>query len=420
MRTFYAALLLCLIFLVSLAPRAQAQPVSATSSSYDPFFLGYETEPGMDFGGRTLASVQSLISRGIGSIPHIDRHPGLAPVWEFPVGAFLTVVQHEVDGHGGRAREFGLRPSYGFGFDFSGYTSTERPPRTQEENLLIDSAGVEADGVLARRILLDALRPEGADGAKIPVAMMAKLDLTLYVAEAANPSSNPGKLVDQYRSGNDMAGYLISRQAARHGSSPEDVWTGRYEADTGDRLLRSNWNAMRVTALWNALDPSLVTAVYAYFHDHVLGGQVRVHPPALKVSDDLALTLGTRGALGPQSVSRFLDLYGVTRGGVWTVYVRDLDSSIDRTWGAGAGVHGFRVGPGWELGAQADTWKEPRSDERIYDGQGTAWNVTATLDAPLSPTWGLAAKVGAKSKGFLPGKPRDGGFYAGFGGTATW
>src|SRR4051794_8636369 len=123
MRTFYTALLLCLAFLLPLAPCAQAQ-TATTSSSSDPFFLGYEIEPGMDFGGRTVASVQSLISRGIGSLPHIDRHPALAPAWEFPVGAFLTVVQHEVDGHGGRAREFGLHPSYGFGFDFSGYTAT--------------------------------------------------------------------------------------------------------------------------------------------------------------------------------------------------------------------------------------------------------------------------------------------------------
>jgi hypothetical protein len=420
MSTIRSALPFCLAALLSLTATAQAQ-TSQTSPSWDPFFLGYETEPGMDFGGRTVASVQSLISHSLGSLPHVENHPAVAPAWEFPVGAFLTVVQHEVDGHGGRAREFGLHPSYGFGFDFSGYTSTERPPRTHEENVLIDVAGTEADAVMARRILLDALRPEGVDGAKIPLAMMAKLDLTLYVSDVENPK-NPGKLIDQYRSGNDMASYLISRQAARNGGRPGDVWTGDYEIDRNDPLLRRNWDDMRTTALWNALDPSLVAAVYAYFRDHVLHGETRVHPPALRVSDGLSLTVGTRGALGPQSVSRFLDLYGLTRHGVLNLYLRDLDSSTDRTRGAGAAVQGLRLGPALEIGVQADTWKEPQARERIYD-EDTSWNVTGTVDAALAfgdHRWGLAAKVGTKSKGFLPGRPTDDGVYAGFGVTAAW
>jgi len=46
--------------------------------------------------------------------------------------------------------------------------------------------------------------------------------------------------------------------------------------------------------------------------------------------------------------------------------------------------------------------------------------VTGTLDAPLSHAWGLSAKAVAKAKVFLSGKPRDAGFYAGFGGTTAW
>jgi hypothetical protein len=409
---------LAVLIALSAPLSVQAQDSSAPTS-WDPFFLGYETEPGMDFGGRTVASAQSLISRGLLSIPGLNRHPALAPAWEFPVGAFLTVVQHEVGGHGGRGREFGLSPSYGFGFDFSGYTSTKRPPRTSEESSLVGTGGVEADGVMARRILLDALRPDGVDGAKIPLAMMAKLDLTLYVSDVEKPAKHPDDFIDQYQGGNDMAYYLVARQGARRGARPAGVWNGVYTVDTNDPLLRDTWDDLRVTALWNALDPSLFAAVYSYFHDHVIHGQVRVHPPTLRVADGLSLSLGTRGALGPQSVSRFLDLYGVTRSGVLNVYVRDLDSTIDRTWGAGAAFHGIRLGEGFELGVQADTWKEPNAREGIYDGD-TSWNVTGTVDASLGERWGLSAKVGSKSKGFLPGRPQDDGLYAGFGVTAAW
>jgi hypothetical protein len=422
MRTLRRILPLCFATLVTLsAVAAHAQPKSSTvSPSYDPFFLGYEEEPGMDFGGRTVASVQSLISRGVFSMSWAERHPALAPVWEFPVGAFLTVGQHEVDGHGGRAREFGLSPTYRFGFDFSGSTSTRQPPRTDVESILLGSGGVEADGVMARRILLDALRPEGVDGAKIPLAMMAKLDLTLYVSDVEKPSRKPGDFIDQYKSGNDMAYYLVARQGARRAARPADVWNGVYTVDTDDPLLRDTWNDIRVTALWNALDPSLFAAVYSYFREHVLRGQVRVHPPTLRVSDALALSFGTRGALGPQSVSRYLDVYGVTRRGVLNVYIRDLDSSIDRTWGAGAAVHGVRLGPVLEIGVQVDGWREPDSLEGIYARDDQRWNVTGTVDAALGHRWGLSGKFGTKSRGFLPGKPANGGVYVGFGATAAW
>jgi hypothetical protein len=54
-----------------------------------------------------------------------------------------------VNGHGGRAREFGLGPSYGFNYDFSAATGIARPPHTNEANALLAAGGTEADGILA-------------------------------------------------------------------------------------------------------------------------------------------------------------------------------------------------------------------------------------------------------------------------------
>jgi hypothetical protein len=390
------------------APALYAQQESVP----DPLFLGFGTEPEMDFGGRTVMSLDSLISRSFSRIGDAgERHPGLAPAWEFPVAAAMLLLQHEVGGHGGRAREFGLSPSYSFGFDFSAATGTERPPDTNEENSLLAAGGVEADGVMAHRTLLDLLRTEGADGAKVPLAMMAKLDLTVYVASAENPD-NGQDLVDQYRDGNDIAYYLLSRQAQRQGADPAAIWDGTYLADLDERLLRSTWGDARTTALWNLVDPLLVGSVINYFREHVLGGSVRVHAPVWRISDGLGLTVGTRGALGPQEVSRFLDLHAATRRGVFTVYVRDLDSSIDRTYGAGAGLHAFKLGI-LEIGLAADAWDEPESREQIRSGSG--WNATAEVDALLGERWGLAAKVGSKSDGFFPGLPLEDGAYFAFG-----
>ena len=405
--------------LLSPALLAQEPPDETFDPIFDPIFVGYETEPGMDFGGRTVASVHSVVSRAFGSIPGLKRHPGVAPAYEFPVAAALLLVQHEVGGHGGRGREFGLGPSYVFNYDFSGGTSLDRSPRTHEENILLAAGGAEADGVLAHRILLDALRPDGVDGAKIPLAFMTKLDLTLYILQTADPEDEgEDGFVEQYQEGNDVAFYLVARQAQRRGADPEDVWNGVYAVDRSERLLQDMSDDLRTTAVWNVLDPSLVSAVFAYFRDHVIGGRTRVHPPVLRLGNGLGLTLGTRAALGPQEASRFLDLHAATRWGVLTFYLRDLDSSIDRTYGYGAAVHGLQLGEWLALGLQGDTWDQPDSREGLYEGTG--WNVSAELDARLGTRWGLAAKVGSKSDGFFPGRPIDEGVYAGFGVTAVW
>jgi hypothetical protein len=398
-----------------LAPVLHAQP--ADPATWEPSFLGYGTEPEMDYGGRSVMSLQSAVSRGLGAIGHIgEKHPGLAPAWEFPAAAALVLIQHEVDGHGGRAREFGLSPSYAFNYDFSAATGTRRPPRTNEGNALIGSGGTEADQVMAHRTLLDLLRPEGADGAKVPLLLISKLDLTVYVAQTRNPDRGESFL-EQYRDGNDMAYYLLSRQAQRRGADPAAVWSGAYTADFADPLLDTTYDDMRATALWNLLDPTLAGAVFNYFRQHVLGGQVRVRAPVLRVAGGVGLALGTRGALGPQEVSRFLDLHAATRRGVLTVYVRDLDSSVDRTYGFGAAVHGFRVG-GAELGLAADSWDEPVSRERLRTGNG--WNATAEIDTLFQDRWGFSAKVGTKSAGFFPGLPIADGAYVGFGLRGVW
>lgn len=407
-----------LLFPLGAAAQEDAPPPPATEPApqFDPYFLGYGTEPEMDYAGRMVMSLQSGLARAFGSIGDVgERHPGVAPAWEFPLGAVLLLVQHEIGGHGGRAREFGLSPSYGFNYDLSAYTSTRRAPKTNEELILIASAGTEADGVMAHRVLLDLLTPGGADGAKVPLLMTSKLDLTFYVFGTEKPEPD-GDFLQQYHDGNDIAIYLVSRQSQRHEANPADVWNGQYIVDFSDPLLRDNWDDARATAVWNLLDPALVSALYSYFRQHVVGGQTRVESAGLPLGN-ARLLVGTRGALGPQSVSRFLDFYVAGAPGLFTFYVRDLDSSLDRSWGYGAGIRGVRFGP-VQAGFSADVWKEPISYEELYEG--TFWNATAEVETRFSSRWGAAAKLGAKSKGFLPGLPKDEGVYFGLGVQASF
>lgn len=383
-----------------------------------PFFVGYETEPAMDYGGRLVASADDLIAGSFARIGDAgERHPGLAPVWEFPTAAALLLVEHEVLGHGGRAREFGLSPSYSFGLDFSGGTETKRPPRDHQELALLAAGGAEADGVMAHRLLLDALSHDGIDGAQLPLLMMAKLDLTVYVASAPRPrpGNDEGDFTHEYRHGNDVVIYLVGRQARRLGAPAGAVWDGSYEPDFGDQRLEDDWRQARAAALWNLLDPSLAAAMVGYFRQHVLNGEARVQVPALRLGESTRLTLGTRAALGPEEISRFLDVEAALPWGMLDVYVRDLDSGSDRTWGYGAAVHAVQIGPA-ALSFGTDGWEEPGG---TVGAGASRWNAVVEAEWRAG-RWGVAVKAGSKSAGFFPGLPADEGAYAGAGVIVDW
>ena len=406
---------------------AQSSPPEAGSAAiadpahgptdYDSLFVGFGTEPATDFAGRTVTSIHAELSRlfsGIGDVRTV--HPGLQPVWEFPLGAALLLVQHEVAGHGGRAREQGLGPSYQFGLDFSGGTSVAHAPRTNQGGTLLAAGGVEADGVMAHGVLLDLLRPEGVDGAKLALALLAKLDLSVYVASAKKPDGED--FTTQYREGNDIAYWMVSRQAARRDADPAAVWDGAYAPDFSDRDLRRTYDAARTTAIWNVLDPSLIAGMVAYFRHHVLAPEVRVHAPLLRAGDRLGFTVGTRGALGPREVSRFLDLYAVAGPVVIDVYVRDLESLEEKTYGTGLAVRNIPLGRGLRLAAKFDQWREPRAPEG--PAERSAWNAELELLARFGSRIGCAAQLGRKTAGFFPGLPEEEGNYFAAGITASY
>lgn len=379
-------------------------------AAFDPYYLGYGIEPSMDASARLFSSVDAGLCRAFGRWADVpERRPWLAPAWEVPLAALWTAALHEVGGHGGRAREYGLDPSYGIGFDLTAWTNLGRVPETNAQNILVAGAGIEADSTLAHRLTFDLYSRAGAEAAKIPMLLLGKLDLSLYVGIVADAEDSPSELEDQYREGYDPAFWLVARQAQRRGANPADVWNGDYVVDVSDPHLFDDQKALRAAALWNLLDPSLAAAMTDYVRNHVIHGAARVRPWALGLGKGVSLMAGTRAYMGAQDVTRFLDVYVATPWGVGTVYGRDIDSSIDRTWGAGVGWHRARVAKGVEISGQLDWWESPRATERLEDGPG--WNATVELDALFAGRAGVSALVGSKSEGFFPGTPNDSGPY---------
>lgn len=394
--------------------RAQDEDADAPDEGggrpWEAYFVGYESEPGMLASGRVLASIQRGASRGFAALA--DEKPKLAPVWEFPLAAALFLVEHEIGGHGGRAREFDLGPHYGFGYDLSAYTTVDRNPRTNFESAEVAAGGFEATGVLGHRLLLDLYRAGGAEASTVPLLLLAKTDFSLYVQQIDSPG-NPDSFVEQLHSGYDPVIYLAARQAARVGADPEDFWNELYDVDFADPLLDRNYDDLREAAIWNALDPALVAAVWSYFGAHLGDGKARIEPLALRLgAGDLALTVGTRAYLSPTWVSKVLDLHLRTPVALVTVWVRQLEGSIDSAYGWGASVHGLELGP-LAFHLEGEIWDEPQGPEGPTPVDG--WNASAELDWEIAGGIGVSLRFGRKEAGVLPGLPVDEGTYAGFG-----
>src|SRR4051794_40981709 len=94
-RTIRLAVLAITIALDASARGQESPPATvvtvAVPAHRDRLFVGYGSEPAMDFGGRTVASLQDGISRLFGRTDVAKEHPGLAPAWEFPTAATLIL-----------------------------------------------------------------------------------------------------------------------------------------------------------------------------------------------------------------------------------------------------------------------------------------------------------------------------------------
>ena len=396
---------------VFMAGSAWAEPV--TNRVYDPCFIGFETDPAMEYGGRDIATLDSTLSRLMGEVLRTDRTPALAMFYELPFALGFSTVQHEVFGHGSRAREYSLDPVYAFGLDFSGSTGLRKDPETMEQNVVIAAGGTEGDSVMAHRLLMDLYTGDGADGSKIPLMFMAKIDVSLYCLITADPSKNPADFTTEYNSGNDVAYYLTARQAQRVHGDPAEVWNNAFALNFRDPLLKDDYNEAQMAALWNLADPALAASLYGYVADHLVAGKSQVSPPVIPLGGGYGLTAGTRAFLGPEEVTRFLDLYLVTPGPLVTVYARDLQNSMDQSFGFGGGLYKIPLGTRIALSMFGDFWKTPESAEQFYEGSG--WNACGEITTMLHETVGLSWKLGSKSDGYFPGTPMGAGVYGGAG-----
>jgi len=386
-----------------------------------PIFIGWETEPAMDYGGKMLSSFQVMQAN------RLDAAMG-DKVWSRIVagtlpGMFNMLLQHEIIGHGGRAREQSMNAKYGITLDGTAYTSINSDPSSSEVNVLIASGGTEADTVLSHQLTRQMLRRGSLNGFVFPLQVWAKLDLSLYSTTAISPDETDARsdFFDDYKSGNDLTFYIVARQGWRNGIDPAEVWNREsYIVDYGDPLLQENYDLIQKAALWNLLDPSFWAVGYAYVKNHVIDGSQRVEVPVIPLAEGWGLTLGTRATLGLQEISTFLDVYLISPWALGKAYYRCMDSSIDTSTGYGVEVYQLSLGSALSLSLGYDYWSMPDSVEMgIGESGDNIYSELSGVFGTIHPV-GFALKVGYKTDGYYPGLPINKGIYTGGGLTFSF
>lgn len=312
---------------------------------------------------------------------------------EFPLNGTLMVTQHEVFGHGARAREFKLPViRYTIG-PFSGSTSfplLQYQKLSLNERAAISAGGMEGTTILANRLRERWFSANRIDSREATLYLLTSLDQTLYIRNA--PDEN--RFFRFRFSGHDVCDYIEEVNA----------WYGK-------RALKMN--KIKDQVLIDFLDPFLYYSLYSLGSYVIAGHQQLCDFPMIPIGDYRYLP-GARLALAPygpeyqwlnyiQTPERFIKAvfrYGNTRGNTSEA----IDLEITRIWTSDLLF----------LDTKLSCWSQPKlftPHARIGKKQfGFAASMIARYQ--FAEDFQMMGQLGYKTQGFLQGEILHAGIIA--------
>lgn len=160
--------------------------------------------------------------------------------FEFTLSSFFNVLQHEIFGHGARAREFNL-PDIGYHINiFSGattYPSGAFNALNVNQRAAVTAGGVEATSILSQELEKDMFCSGAIDSRAAMMYLVSSLDESIYVFGLDGNSFHPD---------NDSYSYIGN----------VNIWYNQ-QALTPDKL---KW-----AVAWNWLDPMMYLSAWSVF-----------------------------------------------------------------------------------------------------------------------------------------------------------
>jgi hypothetical protein len=322
-----------------------------------------------------------------------------------PIVALEAVFVHEVFGHGARAREWGLSPSYSFGVvfpyslifpgpDYYGRTAATTTGDL-ERDLQNNAAGIEAQYFDAWWINVRMME-SGARlhyGEMLTYAVEKFTHVNVFAGDLSHLPANPNDV-------SDVDAYLSNLQLRFNRWRP------------GDRgPMQRN---LRIAYLWNYVDPTLWLSIYHFLVTYGYKSERYAQLPTIRIGP-VRLLPATRFNLSPFGAENYLDIFANAIGATFDFYLRVGTSGLARNWGIGLRAFELRIPAGFTVGGELDVWDQPElvfGQRAVFD-RDNRFGIGLALHCnwQIWNRFGIVAKAAYKTRGYLMGEPLDQGFY---------
>ena len=300
---------------------------------------------------------------------------------DLPWHQFIRVFQHEVFGHGARAREqeytetrYSVRFPYGGGLTYYGSRNRNRF-YTSSERLLRAIGGVESTMVLSNSIRNKWLRSGKLQLSEAFLYGSSFINGARYIR---NTSEDESSFV------NDIHNFQF------HINETLILPANRPYADL---------NYFKKRAILNYLNPLRYFAYYALIRGYIWEGKSEVELPMIPIGNMKYLPMFRMG-LSPFGTEIFIENFLKTENSLNEVYVRLGDNLYGEHWGIGLSKSNIIDNNWMSLDAQFHLWKQP---ETLIGGEDLIFKSEAI---------GAAAKVALSIKLFKETNPSN--FYMNF------
>jgi len=327
------------------------------------------------------------------------------------LGFSLAILQHEYFGHGARNRmdsliydgypviNFVFQPRFSFFppfytlFDIADASNMGNFYQVPEYEVLtlFYTGGSEGNFILSELLRKNMIAKNKIDYYSSILFLQSRLDLSTYIlfsTDSDSINSRQGDIGNYLYSVNSQYGYAASSE--------------NYKLT----LEFLQWNTML-----SFFDPFIFYCLYMHFH-YYLTGQTHVDMPFLWIGD-LYFIPYLDMQLSPYGCDRFLRVQGGYNDVYFSSYFRIGDFIFTQFWGMGLYIDNLFLSDTIRWGMGFDFWVQPHdSIEEAEIDLGGAINLNI---AYIVGNISLKLKVGAKTKGYVPGLPFNQNIYGSIG-----
>ncbi len=298
------------------------------------------------------------------------------------ISNFATVLQHEIFGHGARAREFKMN-DIGYHINlFSGattYPQAEYNILDVNQKAALSTGGVEATSILAQEIERRWMISNVMDRRDATLFLINSLDQSVYAFSTSSDAFHPD---------NDANAYINNVNA----------WYGK-------QVLTSH--KLKIKTLWNWLDPMLYMSACSIIQ-YIWEGQPNIQIPTLHIGKSRFLPT-TRTLYAPWGPEFQLQahLYNQQQQYVG-VFLRYGKTNSKNSYGADLIVSPMAKYDCWYVANKLSVWHQPhllKNDTAATNTSKYGFAEFISFYYRLNNGVYANGEIGYKVSGYLPGTP---------------